>query len=75
MDPETFKVIMPGLTIALGGTFPALAIGWMGSRAMEAIGRNPEAAGKIQTILILVVAFAEAIAIYSLVVALILKFV
>jgi F-type H+-transporting ATPase subunit c len=75
MDPETMKVIMPGLTITLGGIFPALAIGWMGSKAMEAIGRNPEAAGKLQTILILVVAFAEAIAIYSLVVALIIKFV
>ncbi len=75
MEPETIKTIMPGLTIALGGVFPALAIGWMGAKAMEAIGRNPEAAGKLQTILILVVAFAEAIAIYSLVVALILKFV
>lgn len=75
MDAETFKVIMPGLTIALGGTVPALAIGWMGARAMDAIGRNPEAASKVQTLLILVVAFAEAIAIYSLVVALILKFV
>ncbi len=69
------REIMPGLTIVLGGIFPALAIGWMGSRAMEAIGRNPESAGKLQTVLILVVAFAEAIAIYSLVVALILKFV
>lgn len=69
------KVVMPGLTIILGGIFPALAIGWMGSRAMEAIGRNPEAASKLQTILILVVAFAEAIAIYSLVVALVIKFV
>lgn len=74
-DAETMKVVMPGLTMMLGGIFPALAIGWMGSKAMEAIGRNPEAAGKLQTILILVVAFAEAIAIYSLVVALILKFV
>ncbi|MEX2054816.1 MAG: ATP synthase F0 subunit C [Candidatus Andersenbacteria bacterium] len=75
MDPETLKIIMPGATIVLGGIVPALAIGWMGARAMDAIGRNPEAAGKLQTILILVVAFAEAIAIYSLVVALILKFV
>lgn len=75
MDAETLKIIMPGLTIALGGIVPALAIGWMGSRAMEAIGRNPEAAGKLQTILILVVAFAEAIAVYSLVMALIIKFV
>lgn len=75
MDPETLKIVMPGLTIALGGMLPAVAIGWMGSSAMKAIGRNPEAADKLQTILILVVAFAEAIAIYSLVVALILKFV
>lgn len=75
LEPEVLKTIMPGLTIAIGGIFPALAIGWMGASAMKAIGRNPEAADKLQTILILVVAFAEAIAIYSLVVALLLKFV
>lgn len=75
LEPESLKVIMPALTIAIGGMLPAVAIGWMGSSAMKAIGRNPEAADKLQTILILVVAFAEAIAIYSLVVALVLKFV
>lgn len=75
MDAEVMKLLIPGLTIVLGGMMPAFAIGWMGARAMDAIGRNPEAAGKLQTIIILVVAFAEAIAIYSLVVALILKFV
>ncbi|KKT93142.1 MAG: ATP synthase F0 subunit C [Candidatus Andersenbacteria bacterium RIFCSPHIGHO2_12_FULL_46_9] len=75
LDPEIIKDIMPSVTIAIGGIFPAIAIGWMGRAAMEAIGRNPEAAGKLQTILILVVAFAEAIAIYSLVVALVIKFV
>jgi F-type H+-transporting ATPase subunit c len=64
-----------GMTIAIGGIGPALAIGWIVSKAMEAIGRNPEAAGKIQTNLILGVAFAEAIAIYALVVALVVKFV
>lgn len=67
--------LVVGLTIAIGGVGPSLAIGMIVSKAMEAIGRNPEAAGKIQTNLILGVAFAEAIAIYSLVVALILKFV
>lgn len=75
MEAETLKAIMPGLTIALGSIAPAIAIGWMGSRAMDAIGRNPEAASRLQTILILVVAFAEAIAIYSLVMALVIKFV
>lgn len=74
-DIEIVREITPALTIVLGGMLPAFAIGWMGSAAMKAIGRNPEAAGKIQTLLILVVAFAEAIAIYSLVIALILKFV
>jgi F-type H+-transporting ATPase subunit c len=69
------KNVIAGLTIAVGGMLPALAIGMMGAKAMDAIGRNPEAAGKLQTILILVVAFAEAIAIYSLVVALSIKFV
>lgn len=64
-----------GLTIAIGGIAPALAIGMIGSKAVEAIGRNPEAAAKIQNNLILGFAFAEAIAIYALVVALILKFV
>jgi len=64
-----------GWTIAVGGIAPALAIGMIGSKAVEAIGRNPEAAAKIQNNLILGFAFAEAIAIYALVVALILKFV
>lgn len=64
-----------GWTIAVGGIAPAIAIGLIGSKAVEAIGRNPEAAAKIQNNLILGFAFAEAIAIYALVVALILKFV
>ena len=64
-----------GCTTAVGGIGPALAIGLIGSKAVEAIGRNPEAAAKIQNNLILGFAFAEAIAIYALVVALILKFV
>ena len=63
-----------GITICIGGFGPALAIGLIVSAAMKAIGRNPEAASKIQTNLILGAAFAEAIAIYALVVALILKF-
>ena len=75
MDPEAAKALAPALVMAIGALFPAFAIGWIGSKAMEAMGRNPEAAPKIQTAMILVVAFAEAIAIYALVVALILKFV
>ncbi len=64
-----------GLVMAFGGLGPGIGIGLIGSKAMEAIGRNPEATSKIQTNMILGLAFAEAVAIYSLVVALILKFV
>ena len=62
-------------TIMLGVIFPAISIGWIGSKAMEAIGRNPEASGSILTNMILIAALAEAIAIYALVVALAIKFV
>jgi len=71
---EIIKNLAAALTIIFGIIFPAVAIGKIGSRAMEAIGRNPEAANKIQTSMILAIAFAEAIAIYVLVISLILKF-
>ena len=53
---------------------PALAIGLIGYSAMSAISRNPEASGKIERAMIIAIAFAEAIAIYALVVALLLHF-
>lgn len=56
------------LAIGLGGVGPALAIGFIGMKAMEAIGRNPDAQSKILPAMLLGMAFAEAIAIYALVV-------
>ncbi|MGQ9628368.1 MAG: ATP synthase F0 subunit C [Anaerolineae bacterium] len=75
MTPEVMRLLAPAITIGVGSMLPAFAIGWMASKAMEALGRNPEAAEHIRTNLILAIAFAEAIAIYALVVALIIKFV
>lgn len=75
MDQDTIKLIMTGVTVMLGGVVPAWAIGMMSTKAMEAIGRNPEAADGVRTTMILGLAFAEAIAIYSLVAGLIIKFV
>lgn len=69
------KSFAVAIAIAVGAVGPALAIGMLASHAMDAIGRNPEAASKVQTAMILGMAFAEAIAIYSLVIALIIKFV
>lgn len=75
MNEETMKLLAPAIAIGIGGIGPALGIGILAAKAMEAIGRNPEAAGKIQTPLLIAMGFAEAIAIYALVIALIIKFV
>ncbi|MFY9461993.1 MAG: ATP synthase F0 subunit C [Candidatus Sungiibacteriota bacterium] len=69
------KDIAVAFVMGVGTIGPAIAIGMLAGKALEAIGRNPEASGKIQTAMILAIAFAEAIAIYALVVSLILKFV
>lgn len=66
-------VLTKGLTIAVGSIFPAIAIGMIGSKAMEAISRNPEASGKVFVPMLLASAFAEAIAIYALVIAFSIK--
>jgi F-type H+-transporting ATPase subunit c len=69
MDAETIAILIKGVTIAVGGLGPAVGIGMIGAKAMEGIGRNPEAAGKLFVPMLLGMAFAEAIAIYSLVVS------
>lgn len=74
MDAESIKLIATAATIFVGTIAPAIAIGRIGSESTNAIGRNPEAAPKIQTAMILAIAFAEALAIYALVIALIIKF-
>jgi len=68
MTPEVLLVLTKGMTIAIGGIMPAYAIGKIVSKAMESIGRNPESAGKLFVPMLLGAAFAEAIAIYALVV-------
>ena len=75
MDTNSIRLLATAGAIAAGTIMPALAIGLIGGKAVEAIGRNPEAASKVQTMAILAIAFAEAIAIYALVIALIIKFV
>jgi F-type H+-transporting ATPase subunit c len=72
LDLASSTVFAKGLTIAIGGMFPALAIGLIGSKAMEAIGRNPESLNALFVPMLLGMAFAEAIAIYALVITLIL---
>ena len=74
-DPKVGKAIGAGLAMGLGALGPAIGIGFLVGKAMEALGRNPEARTAIQTNMILGVAFAEAIGIYALLTALIIAFV
>ena len=75
MDPEVMKMFAVGLSAGLGMLGPALAIGLIGYAALTGIARNPEASGPIMTNMILVTAFAEAIGIYVLIIAIILAMV
>ena len=69
MEADAVRLIAKAFAIAVGGLIPALAIGKIGSKAMESIGRNPESTDKLFVPMLLGMAFAEAIAIYALVVA------
>jgi len=60
--------------MAIGTIGPALAVGMIGAAALIGMARNPDNSNKIQIAMIIAIAFAEAIAIYALVFALILKF-
>jgi F-type H+-transporting ATPase subunit c len=75
MELETMKPLAAALAIGIGAIGPGFGIGLIGKGAMEAIGRNPEASGKISTNMILPIAFTDAIAIFALVVALIIIFI
>ena len=75
MEAEAVKLLSAALAIGLGAVGPGVGIGVLGAAAINAIGRNPEARGAILTNMILAIAFAEAIAIYALVVAVVLIFV
>ena len=75
MDPETMKLLAAGLAMGFGAIGPGIGVGLVGLGALQALGRNPEARGPIMTNMILAIAFAEAVAIYALVVAVVLIFV
>lgn len=66
---EITFTVTGGLIIAIGGFGPAIGVGLIGMKAMEAIGRNPDASNKIMPAMLIGMAFAEAIAIYALILA------
>jgi F-type H+-transporting ATPase subunit c len=74
MSADSIKAIAMAIAAGVGVFGPGIGIGILVSRALEAIGRNPEASGKIQSTMILGIVFVEALAIFALVVAFIIKF-
>jgi F-type H+-transporting ATPase subunit c len=74
MDVESMRLLAVAITIGVGVFAPALGVGMIGAAALNGIARNPEASSKIQQNMILAIAFTEALGIYALVIALILKF-
>jgi len=75
ISAETAKLLAVGLSMGIGTIGPSIAIGMIGKAAMDALGRNPEARGPISMNMILAIAFAEAVAIYVLIIAILLIFV
>lgn len=74
MNADAIKSIAMALAAGIGVLGPGIGLGMLVSKALEAIGRNPEAAGKIQATMFIGIAFVEALAIFALVVAFIIKF-
>ncbi len=72
MEVDGIRMLAAGLAMGLGAIGPGIGIGILGYGAMQALGRNPEARGPIMTNMILAIAFAEAIGIYALIVAILI---
>jgi F-type H+-transporting ATPase subunit c len=72
MDPKSAAFLAGGLGMGLAAAGTALGIGWLASKALEGMARQPEASNNIRISMILAIAFVEAIALYALVVSLIL---
>lgn len=75
MDIDSVRLLAMAIAAGLGVLGPAIGIGMIGGKAMEAIGRNPEASGKVVSNMILAIVFTEALGILALVVSFIIKFV
>ena len=74
LDADALKSIAMAVAAGIGVLGPGIGIGMLVSKALESIGRNPEAAGKIQGTMFIGIAFVEALAIFALVVAFVIKF-
>ena len=69
METNALLGLAAAIAIAISTIGPAFAQGRTASKAMESMARQPEVSGKIQTAMILSLAFMEALTIYGLLIA------
>ncbi len=74
MDANAARLIGAALAIGLGAIGPGIGIGIVANGALQAMGRNPEAAGQLQTTMFIGIAFTEALAIFGLVISFLIGF-
>ncbi len=67
-----FGPIGQGLVYGLGAIGPGLGIGYLVGKTVEAMARQPEMVGQLQTTMFIGVAFVEALALFGFVLAFII---
>ncbi len=72
METKAIALLAMGLAIGLGAIGPGLGMGHAVASAIEATARQPEAEGKVRTLMFIGLAFLEALALYALVIAFII---
>ncbi len=71
---EAARLIGAALAIGLAAIGPGIGIGIVANGALQAMGRNPEAAGQLQTTMFIGIVFTEALAIFGLVISFLIGF-
>lgn len=74
VNADALRALAMAIAAGVGVLGPGIGIGMLVSKALEAIGRNPEAAGKVQATMFIGIAFVEALAIFAIVVAFVIMF-
>jgi len=72
MTPEGMAWLSAGLSVGLAALGTGIGIGILGAKSMEAVARQPESSGTIQRMMILAIAFIEALCLYALLVSIML---
>jgi F-type H+-transporting ATPase subunit c len=74
MDVDAARLLAAAFAIGIAAIGPGIGIGIIANGALQAIGRNPEAAGTLTTTMFIGIVFAEALAIFGLVISLLIGF-